>query len=44
MVVPGIWRELFEFSSGAICLVLASQKYDQDDYLRSYEQFVNFRG
>ena len=44
MIVPGIWRELFEFSSGAICLVLASQKYDQDDYLRSYEQFVNFRG
>ena len=44
MIVPGIWRELFEFSSGAICLVLASQKYDQGDYLRSYEQFVNFRG
>ena len=43
MVVPGIWRELFEFSSGAICLVLASQKYDQDDYIRSYDQFVNFR-
>ena len=34
MVVPGIWRELFEFSSGAICLVLASEKYDQDDYIR----------
>jgi len=32
LVVPGIWRELFEFSSGAICLVLASQKYDQEDY------------
>lgn len=44
MVVSGIWRELFEFSSGAICLVLASQKYEQDDYIRSYEQFVNFRG
>ena len=43
MVVPGIWRELFEFSSGAICLVLASQKYDQEDYIRSYEQFVDFR-
>jgi hypothetical protein len=43
MVVPGIWRQLFEFSSGAICLVLASQKYDQEDYIRSYEQFVNFR-
>jgi len=44
MVVPGIWRELFEFSSGAICLVLASQKYDKDDYIRSYDQFVIFRG
>lgn len=43
MVVPGIWRELFEFSSGAICLVLASHKYDQNDYISEYEQFVNFR-
>lgn len=43
MVVPGIWRELFEFSSGAICLVLASHKYDNNDYLRNYGQFVNFR-
>jgi len=43
MVVPGIWRQLFEFSSGAICLVLASHKYDKDDYIRNYEQFVNFR-
>jgi hypothetical protein len=42
MVVPGIWRELFEFSSGAICLVLASRKYDKDDYIRSHEKFVNF--
>lgn len=43
MVVPGIWRELFEFSSGAICLVLASQKYDNDDYIRQYDEFVHFR-
>lgn len=43
MVVPGIWRELFEFSSGAVCLVLASQKYDKGDYIRSYDQFANFR-
>lgn len=43
LVVPGIWRELFEFSSGAICLVLASGKYDKDDYIRDYGQFVNFR-
>jgi hypothetical protein len=42
MIVPGIWRELFEFSSGAICLVLASQKYDQNDYISEYDQFVKF--
>lgn len=39
MVVPGIWRELFEFSSGAICLVLASHKYNDDDYIRDYNKF-----
>jgi hypothetical protein len=43
MVVPGIWRELFEFSSGAICLVLASHKYDENDYIRNYDQFIKFR-
>lgn len=43
MVVPGIWRELVEFSSGAICLVLASHSYDKNDYIRSYDQFVDFR-
>lgn len=43
MVVPGIWRELFEFSSGAICLVLASHKYDKEDYIREYDRFIDFR-
>jgi hypothetical protein len=43
MVVPGIWRELFEFSSGAICLVLASHKYDEKDYIRDYDQFINYK-
>jgi hypothetical protein len=43
MVLPGIWRELFTFSSGAICLVLASEKYTESDYLRHYEQFLNFK-
>jgi len=38
-IVPGIWRELLEFSSGAICLVLASHTYDEDDYLREYNNF-----
>lgn len=42
LVVPGIWRELMEFSSGAICLVLASENYNDDDYLRYYEQFKNY--
>lgn len=34
LIVPGIWRELVNFSSGAICLVLASLKYDANDYIR----------
>lgn len=42
MVVPGIWRELMEFSSGAICLVLASKKYSEEDYIRSYKEFIEF--
>ncbi|MFN3874216.1 MAG: sugar 3,4-ketoisomerase [Ignavibacterium sp.] len=43
MVVPGIWRELMEFSSGAICLVLASHGYDEGDYIRDYQSFLNFK-
>jgi hypothetical protein len=43
LVVPGIWREIINFSSGAICLVLASQKYDQTDYIRDYEIFKAFK-
>ena len=39
-VVPGIWRELINFSSGAICLVLASEKYDADDYIRDYDEYL----
>ena len=39
LVVPGIWRELIEFSSGAICMVLASHKYDEPDYIRDYVEF-----
>jgi hypothetical protein len=40
IVVPGIWRELMEFSSGAICLVLASEGYSEADYIREYENFI----
>ncbi|HAF30830.1 MAG TPA: hypothetical protein DCG75_17460 [Bacteroidales bacterium] len=39
LMVPGIWRELLEFSSGAICLVLASDIYTESDYIRTYNHF-----
>ena len=42
-IIPGIWRELLNFSSGAICLVLASKKYDEDDYIRGYDSFIKYR-
>lgn len=42
-IVPGIWRDLDDFSSGAVCMVLASEKYDEDDYIRNYEDFLNFK-
>lgn len=36
---PGIWRTLDNFSSGAVCLVLASEKFDEADYVRDFEEF-----
>jgi dTDP-4-dehydrorhamnose 3,5-epimerase-like enzyme len=41
-VVPGIWRELLNFSSGAICLVLASDIYLTHDYIRDYSTYKEF--
>ena len=43
LVVPGIWRELMEFSSGAICLVLASDIYIANDYLSEYSLFKKYK-
>jgi len=43
LIVPGIWRELNNFSSGAICLVLASHIYDEKDYVREYAEFINWK-
>lgn len=43
LVVPGIWRDLLEFSSGSVCMVLASLKYDESDYIRVYEEFLEFK-
>lgn len=43
LIVPGIWRELFEFSSGSVCLVLASTKYDETDYIRDHSEFIKYK-
>lgn len=43
LIVPGIWRELNDFSSGAVCLVLASEKYDASDYIRDYNDFIKYK-
>ena len=42
-IVPGIWRELENFSSGSICLLLASHTYDEADYIREYNECVKFK-
>lgn len=42
-IVPGLWRELDNFSSGSVCLVLASLKYDESDYIRDYGEFLKIK-
>lgn len=42
-VCPMIWRELDNFSSGSVCMVLASNKYDEQDYYRDYADFMRGR-
>lgn len=41
LIPTGIWRELENFSSGAVCLVLASEEYEEEDYIRSYDLFLS---
>lgn len=43
LIVPGIWRNLNNFSGGGICLVLASDLYKQKDYIRSLPDFDNYK-
>ena len=38
-----MWRELDNFSSGSVCMVLASNRYDEDDYYRDYADFMRAR-
>lgn len=42
-VVPGIWRTLDDFSSGSVCLVLASEKYSEEDYIRDYNDYIRYK-
>ncbi len=43
LIKPGIWRILDDFSSGSVCLVLASEKYDETDYIRDYIDFLKYK-
>jgi len=43
LVVPGIWRELNNFSGGSICLVMASMLYDENDYIRQYDEYIEYK-
>ena len=42
LIVPGIWRDLNNFSGGGICLVLASHVYQESDYIRDYNEFLRY--
>ncbi|WP_339916984.1 FdtA/QdtA family cupin domain-containing protein [Yeosuana marina] len=41
LITSGIWRELENFSSGAVCLVVASDVYKEEDYIRNFKKFVS---
>lgn len=43
LIMPGLWRELENFSSGSVVLVLASHTYNEADYIRDYNEFLNYK-
>lgn len=43
LVPPGIWAHEREFTTGALCLVLASHDYDENDYIRQYDKFLKYK-
>ncbi|MCB0423215.1 MAG: WxcM-like domain-containing protein [Mangrovimonas sp.] len=43
LIKPGIWREIGNFSSGSVCLVLASDVFDEADYIRDYDSFLEYK-
>ena len=42
LIENNIWRELENFSSGSVCLVLASEEFSEEDYIRNYKEYLNF--
>lgn len=43
LVVPGLWRDLDNFSGGTVLMCLASEKYDAADYIRDYDDFLEYK-
>jgi uncharacterized RmlC-like cupin family protein len=43
LINPGIWRELNNFSSGSVCLVIASAVFDESDYIRDFSEFREYK-
>lgn len=41
-IPPGIWASEINFSSGSVCLVLASHNYDESDYIRDYDEYISY--
>ena len=44
IIEPGTWRTLDDFSTGAVCMVLASELYEEEDYIRDYDEFLKIYG
>ena len=44
LIPPGFWRTLDDFSSGAVCLVMASELYDEEDYIRDFDEYLKYKG
>ena len=43
LIPTGVWRELENFSSGSVCLVLASEEFEEADYIRDYDEFISMK-
>lgn len=43
LVVPGLWRDLDNFAGGTVCMVLASEHYAEEDYIRNYDEFLEYK-